>query len=292
MQGVDTKGGAGVEAMRRLSADIRIETIRALAEAGFGHIGGSASIADVLGVLYGGVMRIDPANPGWAERDWLVLSKGHCGPALYAALALKGFFPMDWLKTVNKGGTRLPSHADRRKTPGVDMSTGSLGQGISAAVGIALGNKTKGFDNYTYCIVGDGELNEGQIWEAAQSANTFGLDRFILFVDWNKKQLDGELDYVSPPLDIRGKFESFGFQSQTVKGYDAEAIYTAICRAKEETGKPSVIILDTLKGLGVSFAERESFNHYMTIDEGMAKEGIEEIERRYAAGTYPGGDLL
>jgi len=283
---------ANMEAMRRLSADIRIETIRALAEAGFGHIGGSASIADVLGVLYGGVMKIDPANPGWPERDWLVLSKGHCGPALYAALALKGFFPMDWLKTVNKGGTRLPSHADRRKTPGVDMSTGSLGQGISAAIGIALGNKTKGYDNYTYCIVGDGELNEGQVWEAAQTANSFGLDRFILFVDWNKKQLDGELDFVSPPRDIAGKFEAFGFHAQTVKGYDVEAICGAIADAKACTDKPSVILLDTLKGLGVSFAERVSFNHYMVIDQDMAKEGIEEIERRFAAKTGPGGDLV
>jgi transketolase len=283
---------ANIESMRRLSADIRIETIRALAEAGFGHIGGSASIADVLGVLYGGAMNVDPANPGWEERDWLVLSKGHCGPALYAALALKGFFPIDWLKTVNKGGTRLPSHADRKKTPGVDMSTGSLGQGISAAVGIALGNKLKGLDNYTYCIVGDGELNEGQVWEAAQSANSFGLDHFILFVDWNKKQLDGELDFVSPPLDIGGKFEAFGFHSQTAKGYDVQAIYDAICAAKAEKGRPSVILLDTLKGLGVSFAEREAFNHYLNIDDAMAEEGIAEIERRYASGTYPGGGLV
>lgn len=280
---------ANIEAMRRLSADIRIETIRMLAEAGFGHIGGSASIADVLGVLYGGVMKIDPANPGWEERDWLVLSKGHCGPALYAALALKGFFPMDWLKTVNKGGTRLPSHADRRRTPGVDMTTGSLGQGISAAVGIALGNKVKGLDNYTYCIVGDGEINEGQVWEAAQTANSFRLGHFILFVDWNKKQLDGELDFVNPPLDIGGKFAAFGFQPQTVIGYDIEAIFHAVSRAKACTDKPSVIVLDTMKGLGVSFAERESFNHYMNIDGDMAGEGIEEIERRYAANTYPGG---
>ena len=281
-----------IEAVRRLSADIRIETIRALAEAGFGHIGGSASIADVLGVLYGGVMKVDPANPGWEERDWLVLSKGHCGPALYAALALKGFFPMDWLKTVNKAGTRLPSHADRRRTPGVDMTTGSLGQGISAAIGIALGNKLKNLDNYTYCIVGDGEINEGQVWEAAQTANSFKLDRFILFIDWNKKQLDGELDFVSPPLDMGAKFEAFGFQAQTVKGYDAQAIYYAILHAKACTDKPSVILLDTLKGLGVSFAEREAFNHYLVIDEEMAKEGIEEIERRYKANTYPGGDLV
>jgi transketolase len=179
------------EAMRRLSADIRIETVRSLAAAGFGHIGGSASIADVLAVLYGGVMRIDPENPRWDERDWLVLSKGHCGPALYAALALKGFFPMEWLKTVNQAGTRLPSHADRTKTPGIDMTAGSLGQGLSAAAGIALGNRLQGFDSYTYCIVGDGELNEGQIWEALQAANQFHLDHLIVFVDGIKSSSTG-----------------------------------------------------------------------------------------------------
>ncbi|NLF27374.1 MAG: transketolase, partial [Clostridiales bacterium] len=141
-----------LEEMRRFAADIRIETIKAITCAGFGHIGGSASIADVLAVLYGGVMRIDPKNPGWEDRDWFVLSKGHSGPALYAALALKGYFPIDWLKTLNGPGTMLPSHADRTRTPGVDMTTGSLGQGVSSAVGIALANRIKGKDSYTYAI--------------------------------------------------------------------------------------------------------------------------------------------
>ncbi len=280
-----------IAAMRRLSADIRIETIRALTEAGFGHIGGSASIADVLGVLYGGIMKIDPKNPGWEERDWLVLSKGHAGPALYAALALKGYFPMEWLMSVNKGGTSLPSHADRQKTPGVDMTTGSLGQGISAAVGIALGNRMRGIDSYTYCIVGDGELNEGQVWEAVSSANHLGLDHFIVFVDWNKKQLDGRLEKINNPVDIAGKFEAFGFAAETVKGYDHGAICEAVDRAKQ-CKKPSAIILDTIKGLGVSFAERVEFNHYLTMDQAMAMEGIGEIERRLSAGNYPGGDLV
>ena len=280
------------DAMQRLSADIRIETIRSLAEAGFGHIGGSASIADVLGALYGGLMNIDVKNPRWKERDWFVLSKGHCGPALYAALALKGFFPMEWLKTVNKGGTNLPSHADRLKTPGIDMTTGSLGQGISAAVGIALGNKIQGYDSYTYCIVGDGELNEGQVWEAAQTANSFKLGHFILFVDWNKKQLDGTIEEINNPLDIAKKFESFGFSVQTVKGYDVEEICNAVEIAKQDDITPSVIILDTIKGIGVSFAERVAFNHYLVIDQKMAEEGIAEIEKRYADGTYPGGKLV
>lgn len=279
------------EAMRRLSADIRIETIKALAEAGFGHIGGSASIADVLAVLYGGVMNIDPQNPKWEDRDWLVLSKGHCGPALYATLALKNYFPMDWLKTVNQPGTRLPSHCDRLKTPGIDMTTGSLGQGMSSAVGIALSNYMRRKDSYTYCILGDGEIQEGQVWEGAQTAAHFELDHFILFIDNNKKQLDGRISEINKPFDVEEKFRAFGFYTQTVKGYDVKAIYDGIERAQATKVKPSVIILDTFKGLGVSFAERVEFNHYLVIDWKMADEAITEIERRLAEGTYPGGDL-
>ena len=280
-----------LERMKRLSADIRIETIKSIAAAGFGHIGGSASIADVLSVLYGGVMNIDPKNPKWEDRDWFVLSKGHSAPALYAVLALKGYFPMEWLSTLNQPGTSLPSHADMLKVPGVDMTTGSLGQGMSSAVGIALANRLKGKKSYTYCIIGDGELNEGQIWEAAQTAAHQKLDNFIVFVDWNKKQLDGRLEEISNPLSISGKFAIFGFDAQTVKGYDVKEIYEAIERAKKVSGKPSVIILDTIKGLGVNFAERVEFNHYLIINQDMAKEGIEEIEKRYANGTYPGGDF-
>ena len=279
------------EQMKRLSADIRIQTIKALAKAGFGHIGGAASIADVLAVLYGGVMKIDPQRPDWADRDRLVLSKGHSGPGLHAVLGLKGYFPIEWLDTVNQSGTRLPGHADMRRTPGIDMTTGSLGQGISCAVGIALANRVQSRQSYTYCIVGDGELNEGQVWEACESANHQKLDHFIVFVDYNKKQLDGRIEKINQPLDIAQKFTAFGFDAQTIKGYDVEDIYHAIERAKEIKGKPHVIVLDTIKGLGVSFAERVEFNHYLIIDEEMAAEGIAEIEKRYADGTYPGGDF-
>lgn len=279
------------EEMKRLSADIRIWTIREIAEAGFGHIGGSASIADVLAVLYGGAMKIDPKNPTWEERDWLVLSKGHCAPALYATLALKGFFPMDWLKTLNKGGTSLPSHADRLKVPGVDMSTGSLGQGISAAVGIALANRLLGRDSYTYCIVGDGECNEGQVWEACETASHYKLDHFITFVDWNKKQLDGRLEQISNPVNLADKFTAFGFETQTVKGYDVEEIYNAIIKAKNNPEKPHCIVLDTIKGLGVKLAEEQDFNHYLTFNHEKGELSVDEIERRLKDGTYPGGDF-
>ena len=278
-----------IEKMRRLSADIRIETIRALAVAGFGHIGGAMSVADALGALYGGAMNIRPDDPKWEGRDMLVMSKGHSGPALYAALALSGYFPMDWLKTVNKPGTRLPSHCDRLKTPGVDMTTGSLGQGVSMAVGLAMACRLKKIGNWIYCIMGDGESQEGQVWEAVQCAASQGLGNFILLVDYNKIQLDGATEAICKPFDLVKKFEAFGFRAEEVKGYDAGDIYRGILRAKE-AGKPSALLLDTYKGLGCCFAEGV-FNHYMNIDMGMADLAIAEIERRYANGTYPGGDF-
>ena len=277
-------------ALARLSADIRIETLKALAEAGAGHLGGSMSIADVLAVLYGAVMRVKPEQPHWEGRDYLVLSKGHCGPALYATLALRGFFPMETLKTLNKPKTNLPSHCDMQKTPGIDMTTGSLGQGMSSAVGIALGNKLSKKDSYTFCILGDGELQEGQVWEGAAFAAHQNLDHFIVIVDDNKKQLDGPVQQIQK-TDTHAKFEAFGYAVQTVKGYDLKEIFDALEKAKKTVGKPSAILLDTFKGLGCSFAENLSFNHFMTIDWSMANEAIEEIERRLANGTYPRGDV-
>ncbi|MGI6010247.1 MAG: transketolase [Ruminococcus sp.] len=279
-----------VKKIRRFSADIRIQTIKGLAASvGFGHIGGSMSVADVLAVLYGAVMNVRPEEPGWPDRDYLVLSKGHCGPALYAALALKGYYPVTWLETINKPDTRLPSHADGKRTPGIDISTGSLGQGISAAVGIALGNDLQGKSNDTYCIVGDGECQEGQVWEGIMFAVHRKLGHLIIFVDNNKKQLDGPVEKIQRQGDLKKKFASFGCHVQEVCGYDYEEIYNAIQEAKQTSNCPSVIILDTVKGLGCDFAEKESFNHYMTFDVKKAQEACDEIERRLTAGTYPKG---
>jgi transketolase len=275
---------------QKFSADIRIQTIKAIAVAGFGHIGGSASLADVLGVLYGGVMNIRPKQPDWPDRDWFVLSKGHCGPALYATLAIKGYFPLEKLATLNKPGTMLPSHCDRLKTPGVDMTTGSLGQGISAAVGIALGLRLKKKNSYVYCVIGDGESQEGQVWEAIETAVHQQLAHLIIFLDWNKKQLDGRLEDICNPRNFEEKFSSFGCFVQICKGYDVGDIYRAICTAKGQTQKPSLIILDTIKGIGVNFAEREDFNHYMVVNDAMAEEAVGEIERRISLGCYPEGD--
>jgi len=276
---------------KELSRDIRIGLVRAIGSAGFGHIGGSASIADVLAVLYGGVMNVRPDDPQWPDRDRFVLSKGHCAPALYSALALRGFFPMEWLSTLNQPGTRLPSHADGRLVPGVDMSTGSLGQGLSAAVGIALGNRVQGRGSWTYCVIGDGETNEGEIWEGCEVAHHLKLDHLIVFVDWNKKQLDGRLEDIVDPLDLETKFRAFGFDVQTTCGYDVEAIYHAVQRAKSVAGKPHLILLDTYKGLGINFAEAEEFNHYMAFDGALAETAVAEINRRFDEGSYPRGDF-
>lgn len=273
--------------MVRLSADIRIAAIGAISDAGFGHIGGSMSMADVLAVLYGSIMRYRVDEPEWAERDYLVLSKGHSGPGLYAVLALSGFFPMEWLSTVNKPYTRLPSHADRQRTPGVDMTTGSLGQGISAACGIALGNRLRRYDSITYCIVGDGEMQEGQVWEAIQFASHQRLDKLMVLVDHNKKQLDGDVVSICDPLDYEAKFKAFGWDVTSVDGHDVQSIFDGIMSMKRLEGKPKAVVLHTEKGLGCCFAEEAAMNHYMVVNHQLAERAIREIELRLEAGTYP-----
>lgn len=249
--------------LRSLAGEIRIATLETLSAFGSGHIGGAMSICDTLAVLYGGEFRHDPAKPDWKERDRLVLSKGHAGPALYAALAIRGFFPREMLKTLNEGGTNLPSHCDRTKTPGVDMTTGSLGQGMSTAIGIALGQRLSGIDSYTYLILGDGECDEGQVWEGAIFAPHHKLSRLIAFVDNNKKQLDGPTDEVMCLGDLGVKFSAFGWHTQTVNGHDVNAIKIAVQAAKLQTDRPSAIILDTIKGYGCTFAENAASNHSM-----------------------------
>lgn len=259
---------------------IKIETIKQIGSLGFGHVGGAMSIIDTLAVLYGEVMNIDPNNPKWEDRDWLVFSKGHAGPALYTTLALKGYFPLEELQTLNRPGTNLPSHCDRNKTIGVDMTTGSLGQGASLAVGIALGNRLDGRDNYTYLILGDGELQEGQVWEAALFAAHQKLDKLIAFVDYNKQQLDGYIKDINDLGDIKAKFESFGWHSQEIDGHNLEEIYEAICNAKAVSGKPSVIILDTIKGKDCSFAEGILNNHHMTVSKQQMDEAVAALQAK------------
>jgi transketolase len=265
------------EELKAFATQIRIETIRAIESVGVGHIGGAMSIVEALAVLYGGVMKIDPNNPGWEERDWFVLSKGHSGPALYAALALKGYFPKEELLTLNKPRTRLPSHCDRRKTPGVDMSTGSLGQGMSTALGVAQGLLMDGKPNRVYLIIGDGECNEGQIWEGAMFAAQRKLHNVIAFVDWNKKQLDGYLKDICDIGDIRQKFEDFGWFAQSVDGHDVTEIHAAIEKAQAQTEKPSLIALNTVKGKSCSFSEGVFYNHSMPVSAEQAQCAIDAL---------------
>ncbi|MEH7248051.1 transketolase [Neobacillus niacini] len=263
--------------------EIRLNTLKELYHLGFGHYGGSLSIVEVLAVLYGEVMKINPQNPKWEERDYFILSKGHGGPGLYATLAAKGYFPEKDLYTLNQNGTTLPSHPDKNLTPGVDMTTGSLGQGISAAVGVALSHKLSNKDNYTYCIVGDGELNEGQCWEAAQFAAHHKLNHLFVFIDDNKKQLDGLTKDIIDPLDFVEKFKAFGFYTLRVDGRSVEQIYHAIEEGKGQTDKPIAIILDTVKGQGVPYLEEKADNHHIRPseeDEAAIKRAIAELESK------------
>ncbi|WP_146622688.1 transketolase [Enterococcus florum] len=247
--------------LKGLAAEIRTESIEAIRKVGSGHIGGSLSIVELLAVLYGKQMTYDPRNPEWEDRDRLVLSKGHAGPAWYSALAAVGFFDKAWLGTLNEGGTRLPSHPDRTKTPGVDATTGSLGQGTSVAAGIATGLRMQNKDSYVYLIVGDGELNEGQCWEAFQYLAHFKLNHCILIIDENKKQLDGTTKEILNPFDLVEKMRAFGFATVKVKGDDLEAIDQAIEQCKAVNDQAVCIVLDSIKGQGVTFFEEMEANH-------------------------------
>lgn len=237
------------------AAEIRLAAFEAMASFKGGHAGGSMSIADALAVLYQKVMRIDPQNPKWEDRDYFTLSKGHAGPGVYATLALKGYFPVETLKTLNANGTILPSHCSRVHTPGVDITTGSLGTGISAAIGVALGSKILGGDNYSYCIVGDGEMQEGQIWEGIMMAGHRKLDNFVLLVDSNQMQLDGPVEKICGLKSIADKLRMFDFYVQDIDGHDVEAIYNALENCKSQTGKANAIVLNTMKGKGLGPAE-------------------------------------
>ena len=255
---------------------LRITELRMLANLGFGHAGGALSCTDLLAVLYQEVLRYDPKNPKWEGRDRLVVSKGHAGPAVYAALALKGFFPMEQLDTLNQGGTNLPSHCDRNKTPGIDMTTGSLGQGASAAAGMA--DALKGTDRYVYLILGDGECQEGQVWEMAMYASHRKLNNLIAFVDRNRKQLDGYVEEIMPLGNLEAKFTAFGWEVQTVDGHNVEELYGAIERVKLGEGRPQMIIMNTVKGKGARFVEQEVYNHHVTVSKEQAEEAIRELE--------------
>jgi transketolase len=263
--------------LKAFATEIRIAALECLAAFGSGHVGGVMSVVEALAVLYGGELNHDPRNPDWAERDRLVLSKGHAGPALYAALALRGYFSRGLLSTLNQNGTILPSHCDMTKTPGVDITAGSLGQGASAAAGLAYGARLRNQDSRVYVILGDGECNEGQVWESAMFAAQHNLANLTALVDNNKQQLDGYTKNVMGAEPLGDKFRACNWNVIDANGHDVAAIRGAIRAAKAETRRPTAIILDTIKGYGCAFAEGREINHSMTCSAEDVAAAIEII---------------
>lgn len=266
-------------ATKKFAYEIRKTILEGVHSTKAGHLGGEMSMSDLLAVLYNDVLRIDPKNPKLETRDRLVVSKGHCGPSVYAALALKGFFPYEWIETINQNNTKLPSHLDMNKVPGVDMTTGSLGQGMSAALGLAFAMKHKKYDSRVYLVLGDGECDEGQVWEGALFASTKKLNNVIAFVDRNLKQLDGYTRDICDVGDLRSKFEEFGWYSLKVDGHDCKAIYDAIIDCQKQIEKPSMIILDTIKGKDCIFCEDKLYNHHVTFTDEEYNLALEHLDK-------------
>lgn len=269
--------------LKLLAAKIRRDVLVMLEKVGSGHLGGSMSIVELMSVLYGRRLNYDPKNPRWEDRDRVVLSKGHAGPAWYAALAESGFFDREMLLTLNEGGTNLPSHPDRTKTPGVDMTTGSLGQGTSTATGIAAALRLKGSKSRVYLIVGDGELNEGQCWEAFEFLAHNRLSNCTVVIDWNKRQLDGTCEEVMNPFDIAEKMRAFGFAVQRVNGQDIEALDEALAAAEAVTDQATCVVMDTVKGAGIPFFETYPGNHSVKFSVPEVKQAADEAIAKFEA---------
>lgn len=272
--------------------EVRENILTEIGELGVGHLGGSLSMVELLVTLYYKHMNVDPKNPQKVGRDRLIVSKGHSGPAVYAVLAEKGYFPKEWLLTLNKPGTNLPSHCDMNRTPGIDMTTGSLGQGFSCAVGISLASKLKKDGANIYTIIGDGESQEGQIWEAAMFASHHKLDNLIAFTDYNKLQLDDSIDNICSIEPLADKWKAFGWDVMEVfEGNNCDEIDKAILEAKKSQ-KPVMIILHTVKGCGVDFAEKAGIsNHSMTVSKEMFEKGMKELKIEESKLKESGGEF-
>ncbi|MDO5448265.1 MAG: transketolase [Clostridia bacterium] len=257
---------------------VRMSVIEGTFNAKSGHPGGSLSVSDLMTYLYMYKLNIDPQNPQWEDRDRFVLSKGHTAPALYGALALRGFFDEEEIKTLRKPGSRLQGHPSMHMTPGVDMSTGSLGQGISVAVGMALGAKIKNKSYRVYTILGDGEIEEGQVWEAAMFAGAKKLDNLVVVVDNNNLQIDGTIEEVNSPYPIDEKFKAFGFNVINIDGHDFDQIDDAFTQAENYKGAPTAIIAKTVKGKGVSFMENQVGWHGKAPDADQYAQAMAELK--------------
>ncbi|HIU27979.1 MAG: transketolase [Anaerovoracaceae bacterium] len=272
---------------KKIASRIRMDVIEEVHSAGSGHPGGSLSAADIVTALYFGEMNIDPKNPQMKGRDKFVLSKGHAAPVQYAALAEKGYFPKEELTTLRKLGSRLQGHPNMHKLPGIEMSTGSLGQGFAVCVGMAIANKIDNDPGRIYTLLGDGELQEGLIWEAAMASAHYKLDNLCVIVDWNGLQIDGRNDDVMTVSPVDEKFKAFGFNVLTIDGHSFEQIFEAFKQARECKGKPTAIIAKTHKGRGVSFMEDQAGWHGKAPDDQQAQQAISELEE---AEKQAGGD--
>lgn len=266
------------EELELMAKKVRKRIIEAVYSNNSGHPGGSLSIADILTVLYFKEMNIDPKNPKWEERDRLVLSKGHCSPALYSCLANRGYFPVEDLKTFRNINSYLQGHPDMKNIPGVDMTTGSLGQGLSSANGMAIAGKMEGKDYRVYCVLGDGEIEEGQIWEAAMTSAKYKLDNLCVIVDNNNLQIDGTIEEVMSPYPIDEKFRSFGFQIINIDGHNIREIIDALDVAKNVKEKPVCIIAKTIKGKGISYMENKAEWHGKAPNEEQYELALKELE--------------
>lgn len=269
-------------AYKKIATNIRKHIIEEVHAASSGHPGGSLSCTDILTVLYFHEMKVDVNNPKWADRDRFVLSKGHCAPALYGTLAEKGFFPVEDLTGFRSIGSYLQGHPSMKDVPGVDMSTGSLGQGISAAVGIALAGKLDKKDYRVYTILGDGESEEGQVWEASMAAAHYKLDNLTAFLDHNGLQIDGKVTDVMSPESLHEKFKAFGWNVISINGHDHEQIIEAIEEAKKVKGKPTMVIAETIKGKGVSFMENQAGWHGTAPNKEQRDQAIAELDEYLA----------
>ena len=265
--------------LQKTANEVRKGIVTAVYSAKSGHPGGSLSAADIYTYLYFEEMNIDPKDPKKAGRDRLVVSKGHTSPGYYSALANRGFFPVEDLKTFRHVGSYLQGHPDMKHIPGVDMSSGSLGQGISAAVGMAISAKLSGDDYRVYTLVGDGEIQEGQVWEAAMLAGHRKLDNLVVIVDNNNLQIDGAIDEVNSPYPIDKKFEAFNFHVINVDGHDFDSLRAAFEGARQRKGMPTAIIAKTVKGKGVSYMENQASWHGVAPNEEQYKIAMEELEK-------------
>ncbi len=268
---------ATLKELEQTACSLRVEILKMLNLAKSGHTGGSLSAIDILTALFFHKMRHDPSNPQWEERDRFVLSKGHAAPALYACLAQAGYFPREDLKSLRRLGSHLQGHPDMNKTPGVEVCTGSLGQGLSQAVGLALASRLAGRDSRIFSVLGDGEVQEGQIWEATMAAAHYGLDNLCVLLDWNGLQIDGDVDKVMNVAPLGPKFLAYNWQVLEVDGHDIGAIIKALDEAEKTVGKPTMIVARTVKGKGVPFFEHKASYHGVPPSDDELSQALEHL---------------